>query len=141
MECKIKDVRGFGLVESIVVIIIVAVLILVAVGVKKSTFRKAAIKEGMQLIENIDVQTRIYRAQNGTFPTTSRVGSSSKINVSAVKNEYFKEFDLSYASGNNFTVNVYGSGMANGVTLRAVINATTSSKQNLPQGQVEIYGL
>lgn len=141
MECKIKDKRGFGLIETIVVIIIVAILIVVAVSVKTTAFKKAAMKEGMQLIETIDVQTRLYRAQNGTFPTTSRVGRSSQININASKNKYFKEFDLAYVSGNNFTVNVYGSDMVSGVTMRAVINSTTSSKDNLPQGQVAIYGL
>lgn len=141
MECKIKNKRGFGLVETIVVIIIVSILMLVAVSVKTNAFKKAAMKEGMQLIEKIDVQTRLYRVQNGTFPTTSKVGRSSQININASKNKYFKEFDLSYASGNNFTVNVYGSDMVSGVTMRAVINSTTSSKDNLPQGQVAIYGL
>lgn len=141
MECKIKDNKGFGLIETIVVIIIIAIVMVVAVSLKTTSFKKAAMKEGMQLIEKIDVQTRLYRAQNGTFPTTSKVGRFSPININAAKNKYFKEFDLVYASGNNFTVNVYGSDIANGVTMRAVINSNTSSKDNLPQGQVQIYGL
>ncbi|GEM_PF-2462229 len=141
MECKIKNNLGFGLIETIVVIIIVAVVMVVAVSFKPVIFKKAAMKEGMQLMEQIDVQTKLYRAKNGTIPTIIKTGSSSVINVTAFQNKYFKEFALSYASGNNFTVNVYGSDLANGVTLRAVINSTTSSKQNLSQGQVEIYGL
>ncbi|MDD4166942.1 MAG: type II secretion system protein [Endomicrobiaceae bacterium] len=136
-----KNNHGFGLIETLVVITIVGVVMVIAVSFKPVTFKKAAMKEGMQLMEQIDVQTKLYRAKNGTIPSVSKTGSSPVINVTALQNKYFKEFALSYASGNNFTVSVYGSDLANGVTLRAVINSTTSNKQNLSQGQVEIYGL
>lgn len=133
--------KGFSFTEAIVVIIIVAVLMLVGVSFKNVIFKKAAMKEGMQLMEQINAQVKLFMAYNGTIPSVSRTGASSQLNISAVQNKYFKEFALSYASGNNFTVNVYGSGLTNAVTMSAVINSTTSSKQNLSQGQVTIYGL
>ena len=141
MECKIKDNKGFGFIETIVVILLVSIVMVLSLTIKKTTFKKAALKEGAVLIEKIDAQVRLFRAQNGTFPSTAKVGNLSLINVNAVKNKYFKEFSIAYTSGDIFTINVFGSNIVDGVTMQAVIDANKSNKENLYGGEIKTYGL
>ena len=136
---KLKDNNGFTLMEIIIAIVIISIVIVFSVSLKDSTFREVAMEEGVQLIERIETQIRIFRAQNGTIPSISRTTISNNIDVNATRNKYFKEFSVSYGSGNIFTVDVYGSGVADGITMQVAVDPSDNERNRLYDGEIQFY--
>ena len=91
--------KGFTLVESLVVIILVSLLAFLGIHYGRRNIKMAAINEGKSLISSIVVQEKKYFAENYTFLTTS--GKQTKIegliDINTV-GDFFNKFEISQQS-------------------------------------------
>ena len=90
--------KGFTLVESLVVIILIVVLITIGIGYSRQNIKMAAINEGRMLIDSIVSQEKNYFAENYAFLTTANA-KVSKLNgiiedINTI-GDYFDKFKIS----------------------------------------------
>jgi prepilin-type N-terminal cleavage/methylation domain-containing protein len=96
--------KGFTLVELVIVIVIVGILSVVAVPVYKGYTKKAMATEGKALLGAINTSQKVYFAEWDMFVTGA--SASAILDVDASTNKYFTSFTLSSSgtgSGAAFT--------------------------------------
>ena len=89
--------KGFTLIESLVVIILVAVLVTIGIRYSRHNTKMAVINEGRALIDSIVSQERVYFVENYEFLTTedtkvTRLDGIIDINTIG---DYFNKFKIS----------------------------------------------
>jgi len=106
-----KMVRGFSLLELILVISISAMSAAVAVPICSSNVKKAKLSEADANLGSIRTQLRIYYGQNSEYPREAPAGSVvgaswNDIDSGALTGRYFNDSSYSYvsATGTDFTL-------------------------------------
>lgn len=120
-----KNMKGFTLVELIIVIVIVGILSIVAVPVYKGYTKKAMGTEAKSLIGSIATAERVYFAEYSNYWATSTSGTAQAgsgqltgydkvLDVDARNNKYFTGYTVSTNQGDDdsaiFTATVVGNG-------------------------------
>lgn len=119
-----KKVKGFTLIELVVVIIIVGILSVVAVPIYRGYTRKAMATEGKTLLGTVQTAEKVYFTEFANFKAVSQTNFDEVLDVDARPNKYFTGFKVS-ASGNQFTATTSGSFGASGISLTLVSGKTT----------------
>ena len=109
-----KSMKGFTLVELVIVIVIVGILSVVAVPVYKGYTKKAMATEGKALLGAINTSQKVYFAEWAMF--VNGASASTILDVDARPNKYFTTFGV---TGDNagFTATTTGANGATGIAL------------------------
>ena len=118
-----KSMKGFTLVELVIVIVIVGILSVVAVPVYKGYTKKAMATEGKALLGAINTSQKVYFAEWANFATSAQSGS---LDVDARTNKYFTTYTIS-GTATGFTATTAGSGGATGIALTLTGSSTGAS--------------
>ena len=89
--------KGFTLIESLVVIVLVAVLVTMGIRYSRHNTKMAVVNEGRALIDSIVSQERKYFAENYTFLTTENAKVTRLdgiIDINTIGN-YFDKYKIS----------------------------------------------
>lgn len=114
-------IKGFTLVELIIVVVIVGVLSVVAVPVYRGYTKKAMATEGKALLGVVHRAQRVYFSEFNRFITGAQSGA---LGIDARTNKYFTTFSLT-GTATSFTAVTRGIGSASSIrlTLRATSTA------------------
>ncbi|MDD5020697.1 MAG: prepilin-type N-terminal cleavage/methylation domain-containing protein [Endomicrobiaceae bacterium] len=119
-----KSMKGFTLVELVIVIVIVGILSVVAVPVYKGYTKKAMATEGKALLGAINTSQKVYFAEWANFATGAQ---SAALDVDAGTNKYFTTYALTGTAA-GFTATTAGAGGAAGIGLTIVGSSTGPSE-------------
>ena len=120
-----KNVKGFTLVELVIVIVIVGILSIVAVPVYRGYTRKAMATEGKTLLGTIQTAEKIYFTEYANFKTIAQTNFDADLDIDARSNKYFTGFTVT-SSGDKFTATTSGTGGASGISLTLVSGKTSA---------------
>ena len=118
MKKMLKSVKGFTLIELMVVIIIVGILSAVAVPVYNAYTTKARFAEAHALCGAIVAAGEVYFAQNGDYTTWTT--PTAQLVVSPAGNKYFTTYALSAqvkGPPSSYQILITGAGSEAGHTL------------------------
>ena len=120
-----KNMKGFTLVELVIVIVIVGILSVVAVPVYKGYTKKAMATEGKALLGAVNTSQKVYFAEYAVYTNNTAV-----VDVDPAANKYFTAFALSTGSG-TFTATTAGKAAtgASGITL--TLTGSSSGESNI----------
>ena len=118
-----KSMKGFTLVELVIVIVIVGILSVVAVPVYKGYTKKAMATEGKALLGAINTSQKVYFAEWANFIAD---GQKAVLDVDASTNKYFTTFTLN-STATAFTASTPGANGAAGITLSLTSSSTGQS--------------
>ena len=111
----LKKNHGFTLVELMIVIVIIGVLAAIAVPIYTSNVQKAKMSEADAALGTIRTQLRIYKAENGDYPTVAvaaavEAAAWSKIKANELDGKYFDGDAYTYlsAAGVTYTITCAG---------------------------------
>ncbi len=121
-----KSMKGFTLVELVIVIVIVGILSVVAVPVYKGYTKKAMATEGKALLGAINTSQKVYFAEWGNFAQSA---VSTVLDVNANTNKYFTTYSISAATNAGYTVTTGGTGGATGIAL--TLTGSSSGASNI----------
>lgn len=120
-----KKIKGFTLVELVIVIIIVGILSIVAVPIYRGYTRKAMATEGKALLGTVQTAEKLYFTEYANFKSVDTTSFDSGMDVDARANRYFTSFTVN-ASGNNFTAMTSGNAGASGISLTVAAGKTST---------------
>ena len=118
-----KSMKGFTLVELVIVIVIVGILSVVAVPVYKGYTKKAMATEGKALLGAVNTSQKVYFAEFSNFAQSDEAGA---LDVDAATNKYFTSFALT-GTATTFTVTTSGTSGAAGIGLTLAGSSTGPS--------------
>jgi len=121
-----KSMKGFTLVELVIVIVIVGILSVVAVPVYKGYTKKAMATEGKALLGAVNTSQKVYFAEWGNFAASA---VSTVLDVNASTNKYFTTYTIGNATNAGYTVTTAGAGGANGIAL--TLTGSSSGASNI----------
>ena len=121
-----KSMKGFTLVELVIVIVIVGILSVVAVPVYKGYTKKAMATEGKALLGAVNTSQKVYFAEWGNFAASA---VSTVLDVNASTNKYFTTYTIGNATNAGYTVTTAGTGGANGIAL--TLTGSSSGASNI----------
>jgi prepilin-type N-terminal cleavage/methylation domain-containing protein len=125
---KMRNKKGFTLVELVIVIVIVGILSVVAVPIYRGYTRKAMASEGKALLGAINTSERVYYAEFGDFLAVSTTNYNSQLDVDARGNKYFTGFSTTVSNTSDgseaFTAVTTGAEGAEGITLTLTASVT-----------------
>ena len=117
-------IKGFTLVELVIVIIIVGILSIVAVPIYRSYFRKAMTTEGKSLLGVIQMSERAYFAENAKYLGVETTGFNEILDIDVRPNKYFKTFSIlsndETGDSARYTAFTTGTGNASGISLSII---------------------
>ena len=87
-----KKIKGFTLVELVIVIVIVGILSAISVPVYRGYIEKAIMAEGQTLLNAIGKAELAYHLQHKRFLAIDKTGYNPDLNVDARGGKYFKRF-------------------------------------------------
>lgn len=86
---KIKEEKGFTLIEIMVVLVILGVLAAISVPVYSNYVRKAKLNEAISNVEAVANAIRIYRMETGKWPTKNELLVDTKTKAVNIDEYYF----------------------------------------------------
>lgn len=117
-------IKGFTLVELVIVIVIVGILSIVAVPIYRSYFRRAMTTEGKALLGVIQLSERAYFAENASYLGVETTDFSEELDIDVRSNKYFTSFTISSngQTGDDarYTAITTGNGGASGIELTII---------------------
>ena len=118
-------IKGFTLVELVIVIVIVGILSIVAVPIYRSYFRKAMTTEGKAVLGVIQMSERAYFSENAKYlGVEETTGFNERLDIDTRPNKYFKTFTIisNDETGDDarYTAITTGTGDASGISLSIV---------------------
>ncbi len=116
-----KAIKGFTLVELVIVIVIVGILSIIAVPVYRGYTKKAMATEGKALLGVVLRAQRVYFSEFNRFITSAQSGA---LGVDTRTNKYFTTFSVT-GNTTGFTSVTRGVGSASGITL--TLRATSTA--------------
>jgi len=121
-----KSMKGFTLVELVIVIVIVGILSVVAVPVYKGYTKKAMATEGKALLGAVNTSQKVYFAEWGNFAAAA---VSTVLDVNASTNKYFTTYTIGNATNAGYTVTTAGASGASGIAL--TLTGSSSGASNI----------
>jgi len=123
---KIKTQEGFTLIELMVVLVILGILAVISVPVYSNYVRRAKISEAISNVGAFATAARIYRMENGYWPTKDTLSPTTTTTTS--NNSKVVDVDETY-----FIISFTGAGSTNlNTTTPLSIIATNSSSFDVP---------
>ncbi len=113
MEKMLKSVKGFTLVELMVVVVIIGILAAISLPLYTSYTNRAKASEGKELCHTLFVSAKMYSAANGTYVGWTAADVLTSVNES----RYFPTITISNLAANTYTVMVNGNAAATPVIL------------------------
>lgn len=126
MKKKEEKMKGFTLIELVVVMVIIGILTIVAVPIYRGYTRRAMAVEGGALVGGIAITEKIYLVEFGEYHAIDdETNFDTTIDVDARANSYFRNYTVT-TNGENindggnpeFTAVTNGEGNATGITVR-----------------------
>ncbi|MDD5020695.1 MAG: prepilin-type N-terminal cleavage/methylation domain-containing protein [Endomicrobiaceae bacterium] len=119
-----KSIKGFTLIELIIVIVIIGILTVVALPIYRGYVKKAMATEGKSLLGTVLTAQKLYFSEFNHFVAGDE---SLLLGVDPIANKYFTTFTL---SGDNagFTATTAGSGNATGISLTLTGSSSVSAQ-------------
>jgi prepilin-type N-terminal cleavage/methylation domain-containing protein len=111
-----KNVKGFTLIELVIVIVIVGILSAVSVPIYKSYTRKAMASEGRALMAAVANAQKVWYAEHSTYTT---VTGAAGLNIDCSTNKYFRSIVINNAGAAQWDATAAGSGDAAGINVTA----------------------
>ena len=111
MKNKKHNKSGFTLVELMVVAIIVAILAAVAIPLMSGNKKRAMATEAEAGIGSIATVLRVYRAENGGYPTAAAAQASTLTGIGSadLDGQFYDTVDYKYtAAVSNYTITATG---------------------------------
>lgn len=119
-----NNIKGFTLVELVIVIVIVGILSIVAVPIYRSYTRKSIATEGKSLLGVVQMSQRAYFAEHSCYLDVGETSFNEILDVDARANKYFTTFTVTTSgqSGDRavFTATTNGIGGATGISLTII---------------------
>lgn len=118
-----KRVKGFTLVELVIVIIIVSILSIVSVPIYKRYVKRAYATEAKALLGAIKTAENIHYATTGSFVSegseNNPISQGEFIDVDASKNKFFTSFyvEVQNDAGTHYYAQTNGVGEASGLAM------------------------
>ena len=135
-----KNMKGFTLVELIIVIVIVGILSIVAVPVYKGYTKKAMGTEAKSLIGSIATAERVYFAEwNNYFPVSQVSVGRKVLDIDARNNKYFTSYTVSTNPVSDkdesaiFTATVTGNGGSGAEHITVILVNPATGKPDLSE--------
>lgn len=124
----LRKMRGFTLIELVVVMVIVGILSVIAVPLYRGYTRRAMAAEGKALVGSIATSEKVYLAEHGVYHAAGTIAApinyDATIDIDARANTYFNTYSISISgaisSGDAaFTATTSGvvGGDADGITV------------------------
>ena len=115
-------IKGFTLVELVIVIIIVGILSIVAVPIYKGYVKRSITVEGKTLLGIIQATEKAYFAENTKYLDVPTTSFNETLDIDVRSNRYFTSFTVysneEHGDEARYTaITTTNSGIANGVSL------------------------
>ena len=114
-----KKIKGFTLIELVIVIVIVVVLSVVAVPIYRGYTRKSMATEGKALLKMIQSSQKVYFSEFYSYKKIINTNFDEQLDIDARANKYFTGFKVDIG-GDKFTATTSGSGGATGISLTLI---------------------
>jgi prepilin-type N-terminal cleavage/methylation domain-containing protein len=141
MKKTLKSVKGFTLIEVMVVIIIIGILAAISVPVYNNYVNKGKASEGQALVGAVAAAEKVYYAQNAKCLSVGNAGlgtgggdAADPLGVVATQNIYFTAYDvqsLQIANSCDYTVTTINNGPP-------VIKVTLTQANGAPGAQPQV---
>jgi type IV pilus assembly protein PilE len=113
-----KKIKGFTLVELVIVIVIVAILSIVAVPIYRGYVRRSIATEGKTLLGSILTAEKVYLAEFANYKVLDETTLDEELEIDTRANKYFTSFAISTLDGGeSFEATITGQGTASGITM------------------------
>lgn len=127
-----KNVKGFTLIELMIVIIIIGILASVSVPMYRNYTRKAMASEGVSLCGAVASAERVYYAEHTKFTTDT----ATALSIDPRSNKYFRSISMTGTTDTSYQVvaTAEGGGDASGIAVTfigSVSGAPTTSISGL----------
>ncbi len=90
----IRKMRGFTLIELVVVMVIVGILSVIAVPLYRGYTRRAMAAEGRALVGSIATSEKVYLAEHGVYRAVGLTGYDAVLDIDARMNTYFRTYSV-----------------------------------------------
>lgn len=120
-----KKIKGFTLIELVIVIVIVGILSIVAVPIYRGYTRKAMATEAKALLKTIQSSEKVYFSEFYSYKKIINTSFDEQLDIDARANKYFTGFKVDIDS-DRFTATTSGSGGATGISLTLIDDRKTN---------------
>lgn len=111
-----EKIKGFTLIELVVVMVIVGILAVISVPMYRNYVQRARAQEGTALVGAIASAQRAYYAGYGVYLAVAlNTGHSTTLGIDASMNQYFQTFTVALGAVDEYIATTVGTGDATNV--------------------------
>ncbi|MDD3066194.1 MAG: prepilin-type N-terminal cleavage/methylation domain-containing protein [Endomicrobiaceae bacterium] len=94
MKTKLNSIKGFTLVELLIVFAIIGILSLNSIVAYRKFVKEAIVSEGKMLVSSIAKIEKLYHAESGKYQPITNASYNEIPEIDARFNKYFKNFSV-----------------------------------------------
>jgi prepilin-type N-terminal cleavage/methylation domain-containing protein len=122
-----RKVKGFTLIELVIVIVIIGILSAISVPLYKNYTRKAMAAEGKALVGAVSSAEKAYLIEKATYLGVASTGYNSTLDIDARGNKYFTTYSVTAGGNTAFTIQTIATGAdAAGITVQLIQPSATT---------------